>query len=127
MKSKQLNLNEKRISFTKVRNDHPPPNFNPPQEKLLEKSNLLLAVENECPEIVNALIQIPEIDVNAKTFYPETNEEKTALILSVEKGNVEIVKHLLSRSDLDVNLKIFDKRTKEEKTALNIAIEKGNC
>lgn len=121
--------------------------------KLLEKSALIVAVENDNDDIVRLLLNNPEIKVNAVSKLSRLDEvegwedaryhgrkkekttiiEKPALYIAVQNNNIEIIKLLLQHPDIDINLRYINKKiieyyqySKVKKTALHLAIEKDN-
>lgn len=91
--------------------------------KLLEKSALIVAVENDNDDIVRLLLNNPEIKVNAVSKLSRLDEvegwedaryhgrkkekttiiEKPALYIAVQNNNIEIIKLLLQHPDIDIN------------------------
>lgn len=81
-------------------------------EKIIEKTPLIYAVENNDIELVNLLLSCPKIDVNlsdkeigrSRYLFNDETIEATPLFYAVENDNIAIVKLLLANENIDVNL-----------------------
>lgn len=103
------------------------------------KTALNIAIENENIEIINKLLQHPDININLSSFsfeingiYDYSESEKCPIHVAIEKSNMNIIKLLVSHPQININSKMFSFKGKYgnkdsvEKNALHMAIEKNN-
>ncbi|TFK60479.1 hypothetical protein BDN72DRAFT_883586 [Pluteus cervinus] len=64
-----------------------------------KKTPLMLASQNNHKDIVEYLLEIPDVDINA-----QTPDKWTALVFAIDKGHIGIVKKLLDQKNIDVRL-----------------------
>ncbi len=68
------------------------------QEEGENHTALIKAVLDKSDDIVQLLLEIPELDVNL------VSNDGTALMVAARDGNIEIVKMLLARGDIDIDV-----------------------
>lgn len=77
---------------------------------------MIIAIKKNNIEIVKALLENENIDINKKSLISKLDKtiERTPLHYAVENNNIEIVQLLLKLKEIDVNAKDEEGKTPKE-------------
>ena len=78
------------------------------KSKFLKKTALYMSIVKRSFDVIKAILERADIDVNEKSFIYSgnmPNEEKTELHLAAEIGDLGILKLLLKKKGIDINIK----------------------